>query len=207
MNYTIIAGVNGSGKSTLYNSGELDNSKLGVRVNVDELILERYNNNWKDIKTQIKAGREIVREINRCIENKLSFNQETTLAGKSVINTIRKAKDLGYIINLHYVGVNTPELAISRVKERVLKGGHGVPDEIINIRYFNSLKNLQEILPICDNVYIYDNSVNKKNILILENKTIKFKNIIPEYIKTYINEFTNEIEYSMDMQDQEELEI
>lgn len=49
MDYTVIAGVNGSGKSTLYNSGELDYSKSGVRVNVDELIYERYNN-WKDTK-------------------------------------------------------------------------------------------------------------------------------------------------------------
>lgn len=89
----------------------------------------------------------------------------------------------------------------------MLKGGHGIPDDIINIRYFNSLKNLQEILPICDNVYIYDNSVNKKNILIVENKTIKFKNVIPEYIKNYIDEFIEKIEHSMDMEDEEELEI
>ncbi len=207
MNYTIIGGVNGAGKSILYNSGELDSSKLGIRINVDELIAEKYNNNWRDFKTQIKASKEIIRELNRCMENKLSFNQETTLAGKTILNTIKKAKKLGYIINLHYIGLNSPELAISRVRERVLKGGHGIPDDTINIRYFNSLKNLQEILPICDNVYIYDNSVNKKNILIVENKTIKFKNVIPEYIKNYIDVFIEKIEHSMDMEDEEELEI
>ncbi|CAK7010618.1 MAG: hypothetical protein TIS_02142 [Tissierella sp.] len=207
MNYTVIAGVNGAGKSIFYNSGELDRSKLGVRVNVDELIAERYNNNWKDFKTQIRAGKEIVREINRCIENKLSFNQETTLAGKTILNTIEKAKKLEYIINLHYIGINSPELAISRVRERVLKGGHGIPDETIYSRYFNSLENLQEILPICDNVYIYDNSVNKKNILIVENKIIKFKNVIPEYIESYIEPYIKELEYEMEMEDEEELEL
>ena len=189
MHYTVIAGVNGSGKSTLFNSGELDYSTSGVRVNADELIYERYDNNWQDIKIQIKAGREIVKEINRCIDNRLSFNQETTLAGKSVINTIRKAKELGYTINLYYIGLNSPQLAVSRVRERVSKGGHGIPEDVINKRYFSSLINLKEILPICDNVYIYDNSINKRNLLIMENGIIIFKNIIPEYMQVYLDDF------------------
>lgn len=196
MNYTVIAGVNGSGKSNFYNSGQLDYSDLGIRVNVDELIAERYDNNWKDFKTQIKAGKEIIKRINRCLDEKLSFNQETTLAGRTIINTISKAKELGYTVNLHYIGIDSPEKAISRVKRRVLKGGHGIPDEIINNRYYKSLENLQEILSICDNVYIYDNSVSKKNILIVENGNIQYKNFIPMYLDKYIKEYINEIEHN-----------
>lgn len=108
---------------------------------------------------------------------------------------------------MYYIGVNSSQLAISRVKERVLKGGHGIPEDVINKRYLSSLKNLKEILPICDNVYIYDNSINKRNLLIMENRIIKFKNIIPEYMQVYVNDFIKEAEDSMDMEDQEELEI
>ncbi len=207
MNYTIIAGVNGAGKSIFYNSGELDYSDLGIRVNVDELIAERYNNNWKDFKTQFRAGKEIIKEINRCIDNRLSFNQETTLSGKTIINTILKAKRLGYVINLHYIGIDSPEKAISRVKERVAKGGHGIPDETINNRYYKSLTNLQEVLPICDNVYIYDNSITKKNILIVENGNIRFKNFIPKYMEKYIDKYIKKIEYEMNIKNEKELEL
>lgn len=199
MNYTIIAGVNGAGKSVFYHSGQVNKDKLGIRVNVDELIQKEYDNKWDDLRIQLKAGREIVRKIESCIENKLSFNQETTLAGKSIINTIKKAKKVGYAINLYYIGVESFELAIKRVSRRVRLGGHGIPDEVIKKRYYKSLENLQEILPICDNVFIYDNSIIKKNILIVENKEIIFKSNIPEYLRDYVKAYIENI--SIDNED------
>lgn len=193
MDFTVIAGVNGAGKSVFYHSEQVDKDKLGIRVNVDELIQKEYNNKWNDFKIQIKAGREIVQKVGSCIENKLSFNQETTLAGKSIINTIKKAKELGYTINLYYIGIESPELAIKRVDRRVKLGGHGIPDEVIKKRFYKSLENLQKILPICDNIFIYDNSTIKKNVLIVENKEIIFKSNIPEYLRNYVEDYIENI--------------
>ena len=57
-----------------------------------------------------------------------SFNQETTLCGRSILNYIDRAKALGYVIELHYVGVDSAETAIRRVHHRVAMGGHGVEE-------------------------------------------------------------------------------
>lgn len=189
MNYTIIAGVNGAGKSVFYHSEETDYSVLGIRVNVDELIEREYGNKWNDFKIQMKASREIIAKINNCLSKGLDFNQETTLSGKSIINTVKKAKNLGYTINLHYIGIESPELAIKRVKGRVEQGGHGIPEETICKRFYKSLENLQEVLTLCDNVYIYDNSIIKRNLVIIENGEIKFKSHIPEYMKKYLEDY------------------
>lgn len=80
--YTIFAGVNGAGKSTLYLSmkEELSNQE---RVNSDE-ILKNFGGNWKNQEDQAKAMKEAIRKIKYCLDNKISFNQETTLTGNSI---------------------------------------------------------------------------------------------------------------------------
>ena len=88
----------------------------------------------------------------------MSFNQETTLCGHMIFRNIKKAKQLGYEIDLNYVGLDSVELAKERVAIRVQNGGHGIPDEDIERRYYESIKNLELMIPICEHVKIYDNS-------------------------------------------------
>jgi len=118
MEYTIIAGVNGAGKSTLFNAGYLALPKDSVRINSDELIQKNYNNQWRDVNIQIEAGKQMIKLIRECLSNKKSFNQETTLSGRNIIRAILKAKEQGYYISLHYVGLESPDLAVQRVQER-----------------------------------------------------------------------------------------
>ena len=66
--------------------------------------------------------------------------------------------------SLFFIGIESPEFAISRIKSRIEKGGHGVPDEEVRRRYKESLSNLMRILPICDNVQIYDNTKSFRKI-------------------------------------------
>jgi len=151
--YTVFAGVNGSGKSTLYKTGMISN--LGVRIDIDALA--------RDLDEQytmfpIKAGRIAVNMINDCIKKKLSFNQETTLSGKSSLETIERAKKTGFYVSMWYIYINSPELAIQRVAARVRKGGHFVKNEVIKQRYRSSLINLKQAVSLCDEIYIYDNS-------------------------------------------------
>ena len=151
--YIIYAGVNGAGKSTLYNiNPDVDS----VRVNTDEIV--RTMGDWRDISLQARAGKEAVKLIHDCIYNGVSFNQESTLCGRSIINNVKAAKALGFYVSVYYVGVDSVKLAQERVKHRVSVGGHGIPDEIINKRYFESLKNLKEIIPLCDKIVVYDNT-------------------------------------------------
>ena len=153
----IFAGVNGAGKSTLYNSENLDNEiKYSTRINTDEIV--RKIGDWKNNSDQIKAAKIAINLRNDCLQHGKSFNEETTLTGKTILKTIDKAKELGYELQLFYIGVNNPEIAKERIRNRVEKGGHNIADEIVEKRYYESLKNLEKIIHQCDFIEIFDNS-------------------------------------------------
>lgn len=73
---------------------------------------------------------------------------------------------------MNYIGIDNPEIAKERVKIRVSKGGHGIPDKDIERRYYNSLKNLNEVIKICDEVNIYDNTEVLREIAYLKHGKI-----------------------------------
>ena len=154
--YTIFAGVNGAGKSTLY-AVTKDDSLAKNRINSDEILREN-SGNWRSLKDQSLAMKEAVRRINSYLGQGVSFNQETTLTGRSIINNILKAKKQGYVIDIHYVGVENADIAIERVHTRVKRGGHGIAEDDIRRRYTESLNNLVKVIPLCDKVMVYDNT-------------------------------------------------
>lgn len=154
--YVLFAGVNGAGKSTVYNSFS---NVPKERVNSDE-ILRKRGGDWKNVTDQAYAMKEAVRKINYFLENGISFNQETTLAGSSIMNHIKRAKEKSYAVTVCYVGLESADLAIQRVQQRVKQGGHGISEEDIRRRYDQSLKNLKKIISLCDKVEIYDNTKN-----------------------------------------------
>ncbi len=153
--YTLYAGVNGAGKSTLYNV--IDVSLDEARINADE-ILKNRGGDWRNVNDQGAALREAILRVNAYIENGISFNQETTLAGRGIINTIRRVKDAGYCVALNYVGVESADIAVRRVNQRVKKGGHGIAEADIRRRYDRSLAALSHVIPYCDDIDIFDNS-------------------------------------------------
>ena len=159
--YTIFAGVNGAGKSTLYSTLIQENHDFGVRVNSDEIVISN-GGDWRNKSDQATAMKMAVKLIKDYMNKGISFNQETTLTGKSMINNILKAKRLGYKIIMNYVGLSSPELAIQRVAHRVSMGGHGIPEEDIKRRYYVSLSKLKELMSLIDVLYIYDNSKHMK---------------------------------------------
>ena len=168
--FTIFAGVNGAGKSTLFGiEGEKD---LGIRLNSDEII-HSLELNWRDINAQILAGKELLKKQKECLEKGLSFNQETTLSGITMLNTIKNAKLLGYKIHLRYVGVATPQIAKERVEKRIAIGGHGVTGETIERRFEKSKENFLKIYDLCDTVTIYDNTISMQMVVSVVNGEIE----------------------------------
>ena len=152
--YILFAGVNGAGKTTLYQTNdELCNMP---RINMDEIV--RGFGSWNNQADVISAGKIAVSRIRKYFESGVSFNQETTLCGQSILNNIEQAIDLGYEIEMYYVGLDSVELAKQRVEQRVRDGGHGIPDEDIERRYSESIKNLKKMISVCDSIRIYDNS-------------------------------------------------
>ncbi len=148
--YTIIAGVNGVGKSSLTGVLIGESSDLGVIVDTDKITAEMNG----DI---LKGGKAAIERINESLEMGINFTQETTLSGARPLKTIKKARELDYFIRLYYIGVNTAEESIKRIKNRVEKGGHNIADEDVVRRYNKRFDDLIAVLPYCNEVKFYDN--------------------------------------------------
>ncbi|MDP4147002.1 MAG: zeta toxin family protein [Bacillota bacterium] len=180
--YTIFAGVNGAGKTSIYKSIYYEENKLEKRINTDEMV-ERIGS-WQDNNLQIKTAREAVKLLNYYISNGISFNQETTLSGKTIIKNMITAKSKGYYVVMNYIGVESPDIAKERVKIRVSKGGHGIPEDTIEKRYHDSLQNLKSIIDVCDELNIYDNTNKFEQIAYIVNGELKWKSVVlPNWAK------------------------
>ncbi len=126
-------------------------------MNADEIA--RGISPFQPDKAGIEAGRLMLKRIHKLAESGESFAFETTLSTKSYVHFIAKAKNLGYHISCLYFWLNSEELAISRVNNRVEEGGHSIPEEVIRRRYTRGLMNLFKlILPLVDDWLIVDNS-------------------------------------------------
>lgn len=143
-----FAGVNGAGKSTFYQSGlwrECDTDSRMSRINPDEMIVAA-GKDWSSPTDQLWAGRQAVGQVRDNFAHMRSFNQETTLAGKSAVARIRKAYSLGYRVRLFYIGVDSPEVALARIRHRVQVGGHDIRPEDVERRFSASISALGEVL-------------------------------------------------------------
>ena len=193
-NLYLFAGVKGVGKSTMYNSQIEEGIKQSIRINTDEIV--RTFGDWKNNADQIKAAKIAIKLRNHCFEEGKSFNEETTLTGKTILKTIDRAKELDYKIYLYYIGVDSPEIAKERVRNRVLKGGHDISSEVIEKRYYESLENLKKIISKCDYVDIYDNTDIYKLVFSFANNEIIENSIssskwAKEAIREKINSMSN----------------
>ena len=126
------------------------------RVNTDEIV--RTFGDWRNSMDVMKAGKIAVRKIDDFFRHGISFNQETTLCGNSILKNIDRAKSLGYVIEIHYVGVESVEIAKQRIAYRVEHGGHGIPEVDVERRYEESFARLNMFKDKCDLVVLYDNT-------------------------------------------------
>lgn len=97
-------------------------------------------------------------------ENK-SFCFETVMSHVSKLDSIKEANSMGYTSYLYFVCIDDPEVNISRVENRVQKGGHAVDSEIIKNRYFRTLNNLFPAIEISNKAYLFDNSGEKLTLI------------------------------------------
>ena len=163
-NLYIIAGCNGAGKTTASFTILPEILHCKEFVNADEIA--KGLSPFQPEKVAVEAGRIMINRINDLFKENLSFAFETTLATKSYRNKILSAKKGGYTITLLFFWLQTIELAKERVATRVLEGGHNIPNDIIERRYLNGIKNLFSIyIPIVDELMIFDNSQMKSELI------------------------------------------
>ncbi len=106
----------------------------------------------------IEAGRIMLKRIHELLNEGADFAFETTLSTKTFVSFIKEAQSRGYQVTLLYFWLNSPEMAYQRVATRVSKGGHNIPVEVIERRYYRGIKNLFGLyMPICDSWIVVNN--------------------------------------------------
>jgi len=167
-NLYIIAGCNGAGKTTASYTILPEILSCKEFVNADEIA--KGLSPFQPDTVSFHAGRLMIERIDLLIEQNLDFAIETTLTTLSYQSTIKLARAKGYNITLLFFWLNDVNLAIERVKTRVVEGGHNIPEEVIIRRYKKGIKNLlQNFVNLCDYWLVIDNST-RTNKLIAEGK-------------------------------------
>lgn len=187
-NLYIISGCNGAGKTTASYTVLPEILNCKEFVNADEIAhgLSPFNPE----SVAIEAGRLMLQRIDFLLEKDTSFSIETTLSTKSYINLVRRAQEKGFSVRILFFWLNSPELAIRRVAERVAKGGHNIPEPIIRRRYTAGLKNLFNLfMDQVDYWDIYDNSDYPRKQIACGGKnakTIINEDILFNQLKRYV---------------------
>lgn len=147
--YILIAGPNGAGKSTIY--GLTPDLKDIPYINLDKL--ERHS-----------AGKLAVSMIEDCFIHNSSMVRETTLCGRTILTSINRALDADYEVTIHFIGVETEEICRQRIRSRVAKGGHNITNTDLHRRYPQSFERVKSLIPLCKEVFFYDNTTFFKKI-------------------------------------------
>lgn len=138
----IIAGPNGAGKTTFAREFLPAEAGLPLFINAD-LIAARLSP-FDPAAAAIRAGRIMLQEIDAHAAAGRSFGLETTLAGHTYLRRMEAWRSAGYLIELIFLSLPSPEQAIRRVAERVKQGGHDVPTEVIRRRFDAGMRNFQQ---------------------------------------------------------------
>lgn len=149
-----IAGPNGAGKTTFYNLVLRPATRLPV-INADIIAAERWPDDAAahayDAAALAAAGRA------QHIAQRRSFVAETVFSHESKLDLIRDARDAGFQVTL-YVVLIPEELAVVRVVDRVVNGGHHVPEDKVRARFGRLWGLLRAAIGTADQAFIYDNT-------------------------------------------------
>ena len=145
--YTIIGGVNGVGKSSFTGVLKERSTDLGVIVDVDKITAELGGN-------ALAGGKAALRKISECITRGISFTQETTLSGRKTEATAKQVRELGYHVRLFYIGRDSAEESLSRIANRVKRGGHDIPQDDVVRRFAGRWEAVAKVLPYLSLIHI-----------------------------------------------------
>jgi predicted ABC-type ATPase len=155
----VLAGVNGSGKSSI--AGAAFREAGADYYNPDEAAraLRMANPELNQAQANGVAWQRGFDLLTKAIARRLDFAFETTLGASSMPRALAQAADQGFEIHVWYAGLATAELHVARVRARVKRGGHDIPEAAIRRRFEHSRLNLITLLPKLTALRVYDNSV------------------------------------------------
>src|SRR5216684_7307368 len=166
MDVYVIAGPNGVGKTTFARKFLPKYADCKNFINAD--MIAQGMSPFSPEAAAVRAGRLVLSEIRFFARRRDTFAFETTLSGRSYLRLIRELKKQGYKVHFFFLWVKSVDVALSRVKDRVLKGGHDMPESVIRRRFGRSIRNfLAEYRPLADSWYLFDNSGTRPAIVAL----------------------------------------
>jgi predicted ABC-type ATPase len=152
-----LAGPNGAGKSTAGPS--LLKDTLGITEFVNADLIAQGLSPFAPDRAAVAAGRIMLARLRDLARQRATFAFETTLAGRAYVRWIAGLIDRGYLFHVIFLWLPSPEHAIARVADRVRRGGHHVPDEVVRRRYHGGLRNFFRLYrPMAESWRLYDNT-------------------------------------------------
>ncbi|QQK79628.1 zeta toxin family protein [Salicibibacter cibi] len=184
----IFAGNNGSGKSTVR---AMFYDFIGAAINIDPDALMRRHMDKGSEQPEVSAGREALRLANECINTGTDFSVETTLAGQTTINQIKKARRKGFFIQMIFVGTYDVNINIMRIAKRVENGGHDIPTNDVIRRSDKCLFNLNRNYTNIDSLILVDNSTLEASVIaVLDKDRIEEKyHPLPDWCESIITQY------------------
>jgi predicted ABC-type ATPase len=167
MDLYIIAGPNGVGKTTFAREFLPNYADCKNFVNAD--LMAQAMAPFSPETAAVRAGRMMLSEIRSFAKRRVSFAFETTLSGRGYVVLLRRLKAQGYKIHVFFLWVKTVDLALSRIQERVSRGGHDVPEGVVRRRFDRSMQNfLAHYRGLADSWTLFDNSGETPTVIALE---------------------------------------
>jgi len=154
----VLAGTNGAGKSSLIGAVI---ERQGVAFFNPDAAARRIREGdpgTSQAEANSAAWHQGRRLLERAIAERLTFAFETTLGGATITALLERALAAGVQVRVWYVGLATPELHLARVRARVARGGHDIPEADVRRRFHDGRLNLVRLLSRLTELRVYDNS-------------------------------------------------
>lgn len=153
----VVAGPNGAGKTTFAREYLSKDARVTHFVNAD--LIAGGLSPLRPELAAIAAGRLFLAELDRLAKLKQSFSFETTLSGQVYVGRLKRWKSSGYKIEILFLRLSSPHIALRRIAARVRQGGHDVPTPDVLRRLDRGWTNFVNVYrPLADGWAVYDNS-------------------------------------------------
>lgn len=154
----VVAGCNGSGKSTF--SRSLVPQGI-IPFDYDKCFMEIYrsksDSELRDRMSHNEAFQTLEQSIANSIKNRVDFCYETNF-NSTPIHWPQLFKENGFQIDLVYFCLDSISEAKKRVKIRFENGGHFVPDDQVEERFYLGYNYLNLHFEYFDSVILFDSS-------------------------------------------------